>query len=369
MLKPRTIVLVDDNSTNLDLLFDMLDQLGHRVLVAENGESAVRRCKLANPDVIFMNRMLPGIDGLECCRRIKADKNLNHTPVIMMSESDTDNKTRRQCYESGACAYITMPILKEEASVTLKNQLELINIREELQTAGRSESRSLGEFDVVVDLIAHDMKSPIGSISGFAEELTEQFNEEQVSDEWVEYMGYIHKSAHDIDIILEALVLLKNLRIREWREPENVTLDTIFKGVTNRYSQLEYCRPLALEANLADSSVLTQPALLEELILILFRNCSNLVPAEDPLRLSIETECTTPRSLLIRLNANTREIATEEFAHILEPLQGRKRKRVQDTNILLLCVQKMIAYLGINAWVEHGPNNSLTICLTLEPGK
>ncbi|MGZ0655069.1 response regulator [Coraliomargarita sp. W4R53] len=368
MLKPRTILLVDDHVASLDLLYDMLDTLGHRVLIAENGEAAVRRCKLAKPDVIFMQTILSGMDGFECCRRIKADEDLDQTPVIMMSD-EAEDSARIQCFKSGACAYIAKPIIQDEVCAILKSQLELLDLREELKTAGRSESRSLGEFDVVVDLVAHDMKSPIVCITGFAEELAEQFEEVEVSPEWNEFLGFIHKSANDIDIILEALVLLKNLRIREWREPESISLESVLSGVVSRYNQLEYNCPLELNSDFDDCTVLTQPALIEELILILFRNFSNLVETEGPLKLTVETERTNARSILLRLNANTRSMNDAELTYILEPLHGRKRKRVKDANILLLCVQKMIAYLVMNAWAEHGPNNTLTICLALEAGE
>jgi CheY-like chemotaxis protein len=369
MLKPRTIMLVDDNATSIDVLFDLLDGLGHRVLVAENGEAVVKRCKLAKPDVVFMNSILPGIDGFECCRRIKADDEIGQTPVIMMSELEDDGLSRRQSFKAGACAYIAKPIISDEIFTILKDQLELLKLREELKTAGNSENRSLEEFDVVVDFIAHDMKSPIVCITGFAEELAEQFSELEVSPEWPEFLEFIHKSACDIDVILEALVLLKNLRIREWREPETITLESLIQGVVSRYTQLEHNCPLELDADFKDLSVVTQPSLLEELILILFRNYSNLVAPQGPLKMTMATERTHKNSLLLRINANTRVMNPIELTQILEPLNGRIRKRVKDVNIQLLCVQKMISYLAINAWAEHGPNDTLTICLDLESGK
>ena len=365
MFKSRTILLVDGSSESLDLLFDAFEDTGHRMLVAENGEAALRRCKLAMPDVIFIACILPGMDGFECCRQIKADEELSQTPIIMMAEQQ-ENSIRMQSFKAGASGCITTPVIDEELQMILKNQLELLDLREELKTAGRSASRSLGEFDVVVDIVAHDMKSPIVCITGFAEEMAEQFREIGVSDEWNEYLGFIHKSAYDIDVILEALVLLKNLRIREWQEPEAIPLETIISGVVSRYEQQEYTRPLELKSNLHELLVVTQPALLEELILILFRNFSNLCADEAALQLSVETERTNAQSLLIRLNANTREMNDSELTHILEPLQGKKRKRVKDADILLLCVQKIISYLAINAWAEHGPNGSLAICLALE---
>ncbi|WPJ96804.1 response regulator [Coraliomargarita algicola] len=368
MLKPRTIMLVDDSAASIDVLFDMLDSQGHRVLIAENGEAAVKRCHLAKPDIIFMNTILPGIDGFECCRRIQADEAIAATPVIMMSDAADDGELRSQGFKSGACAYISKPVIQEEVSAILKNQFELIELREQIKTADGTENRSMEEFDVVVDFIAHDMKSPIVCITGFAEEMAEQFEEVEVDPEWHEFLGYIHRSANDIDLILEALVLFKNLRTREWQEPETITLESLFDGVVSRYNQCESNLPLELDANYNDQSVVTHPALLEELIYILFRNFANLIKTEGPLQITVETEQSHNGHPLLRLNSNTRAMAESELSHLLEPLQGTTRKRVKDVNIQMLCVQKMIAYLAINAWAEHGPDESLTVCLDLEAG-
>jgi CheY-like chemotaxis protein len=365
MFKPRTILLVDDCATDLDLLFEILEKSGHRLLVAENGEAALKRCMLAKPDVILMECLLPGMDGYECCRRILANEALSDIPVLMMSDGE-DESARKQSFHAGACAHISKPVMAEEVSATLKSQLEILELREQVQSANHSEIRSFDEFDTVVDLIAHDMKSPIVCISGFAEELSEQFIETEVAEEWHEFLGFIHKSAYDIDVILEALVLLKNLRIREWQEPETISLEGILTGVRTRYEQLPYTCPIELESNLGDFSVLTQATLLEELILILFCNLSNLSASKEALQLSLETKRVNSHSMLLRMNAQTRAMDDAELVNLLEPLQGKTRKRVKDANILLLCAQKIISHLGINAWAEHGADNSLSVCLTLE---
>lgn len=365
MLKSRTILLVDDNAAELDLLFKILNQLGHRVLIAENEEAAMIRCKLSKPDLVFMDSILPGIDGFGCCRRIQEEVADSNTPIIMMLDED-DSDVRQRSYKSGACAVITKPVMSDEVLTILKHQLELLDLRKELNAVERSGNNFLDEFDIIVDLIAHDMKTPIFCISGFSEELLDQFSEMEVSEQWHEFLGFIHKSSTHIDIILEALVLLKNLRVRDSQAPESISLKKTLDGAASRYEQLEYYRPLELQLCTNDCFVLAQAATLEELILTLFRIFSDLAADQETLKLSIEVERTNARSQLLRINTNTRAIETEELTYILEPLQGRKRTRVKDTNILALCVQKMIAYLAINAWAEHGSNNTLTICLMVE---
>jgi light-regulated signal transduction histidine kinase (bacteriophytochrome) len=264
---------------------------------------------------------------------------------------------------------MTKPVIFDEARAILDNQFELIKLREQLQPKERNEISFAEEFDVIVDFIAHDMKTPIGCVTGFAEELSEQFVEAEVSDEWNEYIGFIHKSAHDIDIILEALVMLKNLRLRQLPEPDSVSLEKVFEQVTSRYEQFAYLCPLEAKLSLNNCTVLSQGAQLEELVLILFRNFSNLVKEGCPLQMMVEAERTSDGTILLRLGANTRPMEDAELSNILAPLQGKKRNRVKDTNILLLCAQKIITRLAIKAWAEHGPDNTLNVCLYLKPGK
>lgn len=68
-----TILIVDDNPTNLGVLFDFLTDSGFKVLVAQDGESALQKVEYAQPDFILLDVMMPGIDGFETCRRLKAD--------------------------------------------------------------------------------------------------------------------------------------------------------------------------------------------------------------------------------------------------------------------------------------------------------
>jgi CheY-like chemotaxis protein len=65
------IVIVDDKPTNLGVLFDFLTDSGFKVLVAQDGESAIQKVEYAHPDLILLDVMMPGIDGFETCRRLK----------------------------------------------------------------------------------------------------------------------------------------------------------------------------------------------------------------------------------------------------------------------------------------------------------
>ncbi|MDP1898089.1 MAG: response regulator, partial [Sulfurimicrobium sp.] len=79
------VLIVDDVPENLSLLHDALDEAGYTVLVATNGESALQRARQSRPDVMLLDAMMPGMDGFQVARAMKADFATQHIPVIFMT--------------------------------------------------------------------------------------------------------------------------------------------------------------------------------------------------------------------------------------------------------------------------------------------
>ncbi|MFC1976210.1 response regulator [Chloroflexota bacterium] len=136
-----TILAVDDNLTNLQLLFDYLEKLGFKTLVASDGEMAILQAERTQPDLILLDVMMPGIDGFETCRRLKANRATQEIPVIFMTaRSDTESKVKG--FRVGAVDYVAKPFQQEEVlarmttHITIRNQQKLIEAHNaELQEA------------------------------------------------------------------------------------------------------------------------------------------------------------------------------------------------------------------------------------------
>ena len=85
------VLIVDDNPTNIKVLFEILKQAGFRVSVAKSGQSALSKVQDALPSLILLDVMMPGIDGLETCRRLKANPETQEIPIIFLSALDEVN--------------------------------------------------------------------------------------------------------------------------------------------------------------------------------------------------------------------------------------------------------------------------------------
>jgi DNA-binding response OmpR family regulator/DNA-binding CsgD family transcriptional regulator len=108
-----TVMIVDDTPANLAVLSDALLEQGYRVLVATDGYSALEQLGYIKPDVILLDGMMPGIDGFETCRRLKANPQTATIPVIFMTAlGDLDDLLRG--FDEGAIDYIVKPFHNEE---------------------------------------------------------------------------------------------------------------------------------------------------------------------------------------------------------------------------------------------------------------
>lgn len=127
-----TVLVVDDIPANLSLLLDALSQAGFRVLVAESGEGALAQVAHEIPDLILLDFMLPGINGLEVCRRLKANAELADVPVIFLTAVDEVGEKVR-ALEAGAVDYVTKPIQTAEVLARVRTQLRIAALQRALQ--------------------------------------------------------------------------------------------------------------------------------------------------------------------------------------------------------------------------------------------
>jgi signal transduction histidine kinase len=134
--QPIRILLVDDTPTNLKVLSESIRSEGWLTLIANDGESAIEQVEYAKPDLILLDVMMPGIDGFEVCRRLKANSKTQTIPIIFMTAlSDTVDKVRG--LELGAVDYITKPFQREEVLARLRVHLKLCHFALTLENQAR----------------------------------------------------------------------------------------------------------------------------------------------------------------------------------------------------------------------------------------
>ena len=129
----HSILIVDDNPTNLEVLSESLSDSGFQVAVAIDGESALEQISYHPPTLILLDVMMPGIDGFETCMRLKENPKTQDIPVIFMTAlSDTDHKVKG--FSLGAIDYITKPFRYEEVMARVQVHLKVQTLTQTLQS-------------------------------------------------------------------------------------------------------------------------------------------------------------------------------------------------------------------------------------------
>ncbi len=164
------ILVVDDNEANRDLLCQRLQQQGHRIVVAANGEEALDRLHEQSFDVVLLDILMPVLDGHEALRRIKADEDLRHLPVIMISALD-ETDTVIQCISMGADDYLSKPFDPVLLRARLGACLEKKRMRDRerrLFSQLEHNFQRLKELEALRDdlthMIVHDLRTPLTSL-------------------------------------------------------------------------------------------------------------------------------------------------------------------------------------------------------------
>lgn len=138
-----TILIVDDSPANLGVVFDFLDDLGFTLMVAQDGESSLEKVRFALPDIILLDALMPGLDGFEVCRRLKANPTTQDIPVIFMTGL-TGIEDKVKGFEAGAVDYVTKPIQEQELLARVVTHLRIHNLTQNLEQTNARLQEEIG---------------------------------------------------------------------------------------------------------------------------------------------------------------------------------------------------------------------------------
>lgn len=171
VLPAPTILIVDDSLSYLAALLDRLERHGFMIVLAQSAAEGLMRAEFAEPDLILLDVVMPGVDGFEACRRLKASKATRDIPVIFMTGL-TDPKQKVAGFDAGGVDYITKPFQIEEVLARINTHLALRKANRELQdmVAALAKAREdlvrnekLAGLGAMVAGIAHELNTPIGN--------------------------------------------------------------------------------------------------------------------------------------------------------------------------------------------------------------
>ncbi|MBD0388197.1 MAG: response regulator [Nostoc sp. C3-bin3] len=225
------LLIVDDNPTNLGVLFEYLTNSGFKVFVAIDGESAIEQVDEAKPELILLDVMMPGIDGFETCVRLKTNPTMQDIPVIFMTAlSDTIDKVHG--FRVGAVDYITKPIHQEEVLSRIQTHLTIRNLQKKLQEKTEELTQINQNLEFLVETrtkqliaqektaligrltqgVVHNLKNPLQTILAYRS-LAEQKSDRISKTTIFEYLNKMAKAAQCMNQILDNLMYKSRMNI------------------------------------------------------------------------------------------------------------------------------------------------------------
>ncbi len=165
-----TVLVVDDNMQNREVAEGHLVSAGYAVVQAEGGAEGLALLETRRPDLVLLDVLMPGMDGYETCRRIRALHEGGDVPVLFLTALG-DLETHKAALESGADDFLTKPLNRTELLIRVRSLLRIKQLSDELrnnvrviETQRDALVSAQHQKDELTALIVHDLKNPLSSI-------------------------------------------------------------------------------------------------------------------------------------------------------------------------------------------------------------
>lgn len=160
----RKVLVVDDIAFNRRVLEKILSKQNFDITKASSGEEALMRVEKSIPDLILLDLKMPGINGIEVCKKLKADRRFRHIPIMFLTASN-ELDDMRDAFQAGAIDYITKPFIAAELHARVTTQINALDQAERMM-------KKVEEQQEMIHILSHDLKNPIVACRGLVE-LTE----------------------------------------------------------------------------------------------------------------------------------------------------------------------------------------------------
>jgi len=349
------ILVVDDISKNLQVVGTMLRNEGYDVMPASSGAHALDRVSARLPDLILLDLMMPEMDGLEVCRRLKAEPSTRPIPVIFLTASN-EMEHLVKGFEVGAVDYVTKPFNPPELLARVRTHLELKHARDTIVRYGQELSRLNEEKNEFMGIAAHDLRSPLGTIQGFSDLLLD--DPEMAREEREDFTRRISDTATRMSEMVQNLLDANRIERGEMKLNLAPTeLSAPLSGVVEAYRPRAAAKQqsLHLQNETPPVTVVVDPSVLVQVLENLVSNAVKYSPPGKDIFVRLKTLPDAVRCEVQDegpgLSAEDQKKLFGKFARLSAKPTGGEHA----TGLGLSIVKKMVEAMNGQVWCESEP--------------
>jgi DNA-binding response OmpR family regulator/anti-sigma regulatory factor (Ser/Thr protein kinase) len=364
-----TILLVDDEITNVAVLQGILASAGYRIVVARNGREALEAITQQAPDLILLDVMMPEIDGFEVCRQVKAAPQWCHIPIIIITALDEpDDYTR--ALDCGADDFMTKPFTVAVLLARVRGYLRAKQAMEELRTAKEAaEAASLAKSQFLANM-SHELRTPLNAIIGYSEMLAEEgagaSQELYLSD-----MRKIYTAGKQLLALINDILDLSKIEAGKMTlSLETFDVTDMIRDVVTTIEPLLAKNANTLKVHLANEvgSIRSDLTKVRQSVLNLLSNACKFT-AQGSVALAVTRDTIGEQDWLsVRVSDTGIGMSPEQLQQLFQPFMqadASMTRRYGGTGLGLTITQRLCHLLGGDITVESalGQGSTFTICL------
>lgn len=359
------ILVVDDQQANRVLLRDLLEVRGHEVMEAANGTEALARVQETPPDVVLLDVNMPGMDGFEVCRRLKAEPKTAAIPVLLVTAM-AHREQRLEGIAAGANDYLTKPIDKADLVLRVTNAIRMRRLHADLE-AQYARLLDLEQLrDNLVHMMVHDLRSPLTAIRAYLA-LVKLDAGEQLAPELVENIDHaVMVGATMTEMVSD---LLDVSRFEAGVMPlERIEVDL---GQLTRDAMASVgatAQRVRLEATAQPVRVICDPAVIRRVIGNLVANAVRFTPKDGECRVQLDGDTTAARVTVTDTGAGIapehRDTIFEKFGQVAAARDNARRSSGLGLTFCKLAVEAHGGRIGLESEVGKGTSFWFTLPFT-----
>jgi two-component system, sensor histidine kinase and response regulator len=367
--RPLDILIVDDTPANLRLLAQLLTEHGYKVRAVLNGQRAIEAAQAQVPDLILLDVMMPDFDGYAVCQRLKSLPATSDVPVIFISAlGEADDKIK--AFTAGGVDYLTKPFEPREILARVQTHLTLRRLTRQLELVNADQAEQLAELearnedlDAFAHTVAHDIKSPMAVISGYADLLLEAFDD-LPPDKRVEALHSISRGTQKIVNIVEELLLLAGVRKTEVQVTP-LDMARVMREVRQRveYMLVEYQAEVSMPATW--SNALGYEPWIEEVWVNYLTNACKY--GGQPPYIELGADAAHNGMVRFWVRDNGKGLSLEDQARLFTPFTRLDQARARGHGLGLSIVRRIVEKQGGQVGVTSSgvPGEGCTFYFTL----